>query len=70
MGPVASPPLSGPNLVPNNHYSYAQGHHGLARGHAMSAPLSQPSRSNAVVYLLIAILIAAIGVLAYLVITK
>jgi anti-anti-sigma regulatory factor len=71
VGQVAAPSLSGslsgPNMAPNS-YGYAQGHHG--HGHAMSAPLSQPSRSNAVVYLLIAILIAAIGVLAYLVMTK
>ena len=35
-----------------------------------SAPVSAPSRSNALVFVLIAILVAAIGVLAYLVLTK
>jgi len=64
--------ISGPNIAPSNNYGYgAQGHgpgHGL--GHGMSAPVVAPSRSNAVVYVLIAILIVAIGVLAYLVMTK
>jgi anti-anti-sigma regulatory factor len=62
----------GPNMSPNSNYAYspAQGHHGHGHGHATSSPVAAPSRSNAVVYLLIAILIAAIGVLAYLVMTK
>ncbi len=36
----------------------------------MSAPVAAPSRSNALVFVLIAILLGAIGVLAYLVLTK
>jgi hypothetical protein len=35
-----------------------------------SSPVAAPSRSNALVFVLIAILVAAIGVLAYLVLTK
>ena len=50
--------VSGPNMLPS--YSYG--------GQAMKA--AAPPRSNALVVVLIAVLIAAIGVLAYLVVTK
>ena len=66
--------ISGPNIAPSNNYGYGvQGPgpgHGHGHGHGMSSPVVAPSRSNAVVYILIAILIVAIGVLAYLVMTK
>jgi len=43
---------------------------GNSFGFANAAPVAAPSRSNALVFVLIAILLAAIGVLAYLVLTK
>jgi len=46
----------------NNGYGYG--------GPSMGSPVAAPTRSNALVFALIAILIAAIGVLAYLVLTK
>jgi hypothetical protein len=39
-------------------------------GPGMGSPLAAPTRSNTLVFILIAILIAAIAVLAYLVMTK
>ncbi len=51
-------PLSGPNQMPSN-FSFA----------TAPAPMPAP-RSNALVFVLIAVLLAAIGVLAYLVLTK
>jgi anti-anti-sigma regulatory factor len=54
----SAPHLS--NGVPNG-YGYSM---------STSAPVAAPSKSNALVFVLIAILIAAIGVLAYLVMTK
>lgn len=53
---------SGGNAMPNGSFGFAS--------QSMSAPVSAPSRSNALVFVLIAILLAAIGVLAYLVLTK
>ena len=51
--------LSGPNNLPGNPYSFG----------AQMRPAA-PGRSNALVFVLIAVLIAAIGVLVYLVMTK
>ena len=62
--------ISGPHVAPSNNYGYGGQAQGHGPGHGMSAPVAAPSRSNAVVYILIAILIVAIGVLAYLVMTK
>jgi anti-anti-sigma regulatory factor len=62
--------LSGPNIAPSNNYGYGAQGHGPGHGHGQTSPVAAPSRSNAVVYILIAILIVAIGVLAYLVMTK
>jgi anti-anti-sigma regulatory factor len=53
---------SGPNSMQNPSFN------GFAA--QMSSPVAAPSRSNALVFVLIAILLAAIGVLAYLVLTK
>ena len=50
---------SGANVMPSNNYTF---------GARMQA--AAPARSNALVYVLIAILVGAIGVLAYLVLTK
>ena len=52
--------MSGANVLPTSNYTFG------ARMQASAAP----SRSNALVFVLIAILLAAIGVLAYLVLTK
>jgi anti-anti-sigma regulatory factor len=57
MGAVSSP--SGPNALP----SYSFGNQGVA-------PVARPQRSNALVFVLIVVLMAAIAVLAYLVMTK
>ena len=60
--PMAHPAHhSGPNGLPNNNNNYSFG----ARMHPAA-----PARSNALVFVLIVILVAAIGVLAYLVMTK
>ncbi len=53
---------SGGNVMPGNSFGFA--------AQSMSAPVAAPSRSNALVFVLIAILLGAIGVLAYLVLTK
>ena len=53
---------SGGNVMPGNSFGFA--------AQSMSSPVSAPSRSNALVFVLIAILLGAIGVLAYLVLTK
>ena len=53
---------SGPIVRPSNAFGFG------APG--ASAPVAAPSRSNALVFVLIAILVAAISVLAYLVLTK
>jgi hypothetical protein len=57
MGPVAVP-----TVAPSNGHGY--------HGQPMGARVAAPRRSNALVFALIAVLIAAIGVLAYLVLTK
>jgi hypothetical protein len=54
---------------PNLHPSAGHGFAGYG-AQSMSAPLTAPSRSNTLVFILIAVLIAAIAVLAYLVLTK
>jgi hypothetical protein len=60
MNPMAHPGhMSGANVLPSNNYTFG------ARMQASAAP-----RSNALVFVLIVILVAAIGVLAYLVMTK
>ncbi len=56
------PMQTGPQNLPNTSFN------GFAA--QMSNPVAAPSRSNALVFVLIAILLAAIGVLAYLVLTK
>ncbi|MBA3451621.1 MAG: hypothetical protein H0T42_00835 [Deltaproteobacteria bacterium] len=53
---------SGGHVMPGNSFGFAS--------QQMSAPVAAPSRSNALVFVLIAILLGAIGVLAYLVLTK
>ncbi|HEY4242975.1 MAG TPA: hypothetical protein VGM88_24335 [Kofleriaceae bacterium] len=56
--------LSGPNSNPSGSaFSYAPNTAGFA-------PVTAPTRSNTLVFVLIAVLVAAIGVLAYLVLTK
>lgn len=55
--------------APNLHPSAGHGFAGYG-AQSMSAPLTAPSRSNTLVFILIAVLIAAIAVLAYLVLTK
>jgi anti-anti-sigma regulatory factor len=59
---------SGPNLMPPASYGYSAQSHG--QGHHASPRSAGPSRSNAVVYVLMMILLAAIAMLAYLVLTK
>jgi hypothetical protein len=61
MGHMAS----GPSMHPSAGHGFA----GYG-AQSMSAPLTAPSRSNTLVFILIAVLIAAIAVLAYLVLTK
>ena len=58
-------PVTGPAVVPSNGYGFGQ----QGQGATLRARAAPP-RSNAVVYVLIVILMAAIGVLAYLVTTK
>ena len=53
---------SGGQVMPGNSFGFA--------AQNLSAPVAAPSRSNALVFVLIAILVGAIGVLAYLVLTK
>lgn len=53
--------LSGGHQIPTNGVGYAQ---------MQSPPIAAPGRSNALVFVLIAILVVAIAVLAYLVLTK
>ncbi len=65
VGPGSRPPNqfgSGGNVMPGNSFGFA--------AQNMSSPVAAPSRSNALVFVLIAILLGAIGVLAYLVLTK
>jgi anti-anti-sigma regulatory factor len=59
--PVAMGHASHPASLPNSPYSFGQN---------MPSASSSPPKSNALVFVLIAVLIAAIGVLAYLVMTK
>jgi anti-anti-sigma regulatory factor len=66
MGHMGHMP-SGPNMAPSNGFQ-GQGY-GQDLGQTMSAR-AQPPRSNAIVYVLIGVLMIAIGVLAYLVMTK
>ncbi len=61
VGPQSHSHASSPH-VGSNGYHYG--------GPSMGSPVAAPTRSNALVFALIAILIAAIGVLAYLVLTK
>ncbi len=62
--PGSRPPsfASGGHSMPSNSLGF------VAQGNM--APVAAPSRSNTLVFVLIAILLAAIGVLAYLVLTK
>jgi hypothetical protein len=55
----------GPAMHPSHGHGY-----GAYGAPGMSSPLAAPSRSNTLVFILIAVLIAAIAVLAYLVMTK
>jgi hypothetical protein len=68
LPPGSRPPGSlrtGPNMMPSNSFGFA------AQGGNPSRSLSNDApKSNALVFVLIAILLAAIGVLAYLVLTK
>jgi hypothetical protein len=67
LGPGSRPPGSmrtGPNMVPSNSFGFA------AQNGATSPTYREQPKSNALVFVLIAILLAAIGVLAYLVLTK
>ena len=68
LAPGSRPPGSlrtGPNTMPSNSFGFAS--QGNAAGHNRS--IDAP-KSNVLVFVLIAILLAAIGVLAYLVLTK
>lgn len=69
LPPGSRPPgvmRSGSNTMPNNSFGFAaQAGTGPSRSYSGEAP-----KSNALVFVLIAILLAAIGVLAYLVLTK
>jgi anti-anti-sigma regulatory factor len=66
MKPASRPPgqMSGGHPLPGNNLGFAQ------MSGDRAPPISAPSRSNVLVFVLIAILLAAIGVLAYLVLTK
>jgi uncharacterized membrane protein len=56
---------SGPNsMMPNNSFGFA------TQAGSTSPTYREQPKSNALVFVLIAILLAAIGVLAYLVLTK
>ena len=59
---------SGPHVSPSNGFGIQN--QNLGPGYGMNTPAAAPPRGNAIVYVLIAILIMAIGVLAYLVMTK
>jgi anti-anti-sigma regulatory factor len=54
---------SGSHQLPGNSFGFGQ-------AGQMSSPVAAPARGSALVFVLIAILVAAIGVLAYLVLTK
>ena len=54
--------MAGANMHPNNNYGFG--------AQSMSSPVAAPSRSNTLVFILIVVLLAAIAVLAYLVLTK
>jgi anti-anti-sigma regulatory factor len=54
--------MSGANMMPNNGFGYG--------GQPMTSKATAPTRSNALVFVLIVVLVAAIAVLAYLVMTK
>jgi anti-anti-sigma regulatory factor len=62
LGPGSRPPGMTTPSGPHNYGGFAS--------QSMSAPIPAPSRSNGLVIVLIVILLAAIGVLAYLVLTK
>jgi hypothetical protein len=64
--PASRPPgmMSGGHPMPGNSLGFAQ------MSERSAPPVTAPSRSNALVFVLIAILLVAIGVLAYLVMTK
>jgi len=79
----SKPPLSGPNAKPPSRPMLSSGSRppgGMSTGMSMSGNFAMgqaptmtqqpPSKSNALVFVLIGILVAAIGVLAYLVLTK
>jgi len=71
--PASRPMLSGsnnPGSRPPGSLQSGSQMPGNSFGFANAAPVAAPSRSNALVFVLIAILLAAIGVLAYLVLTK
>ncbi|MEO8707261.1 MAG: hypothetical protein ABI867_44955, partial [Kofleriaceae bacterium] len=66
MKPGSRPPgamQSGPHQMAGNSFGFGQ-------AGSMANPVAAPARSNALVVVLIAVLLAAIGVLAYLVLTK
>ena len=68
IGPGSRPPGSlrtGPNTMPGNSFGF-QGSGATGQGRSMT----EAPKSNVLVFVLIAILLAAIGVLAYLVLTK
>lgn len=69
-GAVGAPNGAVVNGVHSGGHSAPHAMPGGGFGYQMSAPVAAPSRSNALVFVLIAILLAAIGVLAYLVLTK
>jgi anti-anti-sigma regulatory factor len=63
-GSLQSGGHSGGHSMPGNSFGFGQ------QGAQMSNPVAAPARSSVLVFVLIAILLAAIGVLAYLVLTK
>ena len=68
LTPGSRPPGSlrtGPNTMPSNSFGFASQANATGQNRSMDAP-----KSNVLVFVLIVILLAAIGVLAYLVLTK
>ena len=63
-------PGSRPGLMPSGNYASLPPSAGYGYAPPSSSPSAAPPRSNVLVFVLIAILLAAIGVLAYLVLTK
>ncbi len=68
VGPTPGPGSRPPGFTTGGHQVHGSSFNFASQ--SMSTPVAAPTRSNALVFVLIAILLAAIGVLAYLVLTK